>query len=141
MGNDLISRQAAIEAMKEKVFHNLTDEFYGVMQVLDELSAADVRENVKGKWVYEDEYYQDDGTHVVVGYPHCSVCNYEPYYPDDERIDECTPFCPNCGAKMQIAKQIVHDAIDNTPMAEDVFVGIKEKMHKAVDEFNREEES
>ena len=33
-------------------------------------------------------------------------------------------------------KQIVHDAIDNTQMAEDVFVGIKEKLHKAVDEFN-----
>lgn len=61
----------------------------------------DVRENVKGEWVYEDEYYQDDGTHVVVGYPHCSVCNYVPYHPDDERIDECTPFCPNCGADMR----------------------------------------
>ena len=66
-----------------------------------EALTADVRENVKGEWVFEDEYYQDDGTHVFVGYPHCSVCNYEPYYPDDERINECTPFCPNCGADMR----------------------------------------
>ena len=28
--------------MQEKVFHNLTDEFYGAMQVLDELPSADV---------------------------------------------------------------------------------------------------
>ena len=38
--NDYISRQAAIEALKEKVFSNLTDEFYGAMQVLDELPSA-----------------------------------------------------------------------------------------------------
>lgn len=38
--DDLISRQAAIDALKEKVFHNLTDEFYGAMQVLDELPSA-----------------------------------------------------------------------------------------------------
>lgn len=40
MKDDLISRQAAIDALKEKVFHDLTDEFYGTMQVLDELPSA-----------------------------------------------------------------------------------------------------
>jgi len=39
---DYISRQAAIDELQEKVFHNLTDEFYGTMQVLNELPAADV---------------------------------------------------------------------------------------------------
>ena len=38
--SDTISRQAAIDALKEKVFRNLTDEFYGAMQVLDELPSA-----------------------------------------------------------------------------------------------------
>lgn len=37
---DCISRQMAIDALKEKVFHNLSDEFYGAMQVLDELPSA-----------------------------------------------------------------------------------------------------
>ena len=37
---DCISRQQAIDALKEKVFHNLSDEFYGAMQVLDELPSA-----------------------------------------------------------------------------------------------------
>lgn len=38
--DDAISRAAAIDALKEKVFHNLSDEFYGAMQVLDELPPA-----------------------------------------------------------------------------------------------------
>ena len=37
---DTISRQEAIEALQEKVFHNLSDEFYGTMQVLNELPSA-----------------------------------------------------------------------------------------------------
>lgn len=37
---DLISRQDAIDALRERVFHSLTDEFYGAMQVLKELPSA-----------------------------------------------------------------------------------------------------
>ena len=44
--HDLISRQAAIEALKEKVFSNLTDEFYGAMQVLDELPPAQSEQSI-----------------------------------------------------------------------------------------------
>ena len=29
-------------------------------------------------------------------YPYCSECHYEP--------KEITPFCPNCGAKMELMK-------------------------------------
>lgn len=39
---EYISREDAKASLQEKVFHNLTDEFYGAMQVLDELPAADV---------------------------------------------------------------------------------------------------
>lgn len=46
---DYIDRQAAIDVLKEKVFHNLTDEFYGTMQVLDELPSADVEPVVRCK--------------------------------------------------------------------------------------------
>ena len=38
--DDLISRAAAKSALMEKVFHNLSDEFYGAMQVLEELPSA-----------------------------------------------------------------------------------------------------
>lgn len=42
MTNDYVRREDAKYALQEKVFHNLTDEFYGAMQVLDELEPADV---------------------------------------------------------------------------------------------------
>lgn len=41
-------------------------------------------------------------------------------------------------AAMQIAKKIVHNAIDNTTWAEEAYPGIKERLHKAVDEFEEE---
>ena len=49
MANDYISREDAKDALQEKVFHNLTDEFYGAMQVLDELPPADVVQVVRCK--------------------------------------------------------------------------------------------
>ena len=42
MADEYICRRDAKDALQEKVFHNLTDEFYGAMQVLDELPPADV---------------------------------------------------------------------------------------------------
>jgi len=42
MADEYIRREDAKDALQEKVFHNLTDEFYGAMQVLDELEPADV---------------------------------------------------------------------------------------------------
>lgn len=49
MANDYIRREDAKDALQEKVFHNLTDEFYGAMQVLDELEPADVVQVVRCK--------------------------------------------------------------------------------------------
>lgn len=40
--DDYISREDAVDELQVKVFHNLTDEYYGTMQVLTELHAADV---------------------------------------------------------------------------------------------------
>lgn len=42
MADDYIRKADAKDALQEKVFHNLTDEFYGAMQVIDELEPADV---------------------------------------------------------------------------------------------------
>lgn len=78
----------------------------------------------------------------------CSTCHWCLLSWDQEPCNICyhwsrwqSDLHPDCGADMRIAKQIIHDAIDNTPMAEDIFVGIKEKLHKAVDavdELSRE---
>ena len=40
MADEYIRRQDAKDALQEKVFHNLTDEFYGAMQAIDELPSA-----------------------------------------------------------------------------------------------------
>ena len=43
VGNiEYIRKADAVDALQEKVFHNLTDEFYGAMQAIDELPSADV---------------------------------------------------------------------------------------------------
>ena len=69
--NDLISRQAAIDALKEKVFHNLTDEFYGAMQVLNELPSAqpEIVRCKECKW-----WDKKDGS--PVGYCHAAKHGY-----------------------------------------------------------------
>lgn len=42
MVDEYIRKVDMKDALQEKVFNNLTDEFYGAMQMLDELQPADV---------------------------------------------------------------------------------------------------
>lgn len=60
-----------------------------IYEVLGEIPAADVHPvnfgKLTGEWL-EDEY----------GYCRCSICGYE--FDDPETT---TPYCPNCGAKME----------------------------------------
>ena len=80
--DDLISRQQAIDALKEKVFHNLSDEFYGAMQVLDALPSVQP-ERKKGTWTKDAS---------------CPFCGFQPWY---ERDIHTLSFCPNCGEDMR----------------------------------------
>jgi len=59
--SDYISGQAAIEALQEKVFHDLSDEFYGAMQVLDELPSAQPEQR------YTDGIYHRQFNFVTFG--------------------------------------------------------------------------
>lgn len=63
--SDLISREKLKKELTEKIFHDLTDEFYGTMQVIDELPSAQewipVSERLpeKGGWylvTWEDQF-------------------------------------------------------------------------------------
>ena len=83
--SDNISRKTAKDAIAEKVFHDLTDEFYGVMQVLDELPSTDR----KGNWVY----HENDMCCVRWNKWECSECH--------KRVENKSDFCPNCGADMR----------------------------------------
>lgn len=83
MADDYIRKADAKDALQEKVFHNLTDEFYGAMQVIDELPSADVTPVVHAYW-------RDTGSGQE-----CSACKEIQYGYDTGRY-----FCANCGAKM-----------------------------------------
>lgn len=86
---DTISRQAAKKELKEKVFRNYTDEFWGAMQVLDELPSAQP-ERKTGHWIR------------VAGMNECcSACNkYFPLSYFTGRPFDIN-YCPNCGADMR----------------------------------------
>ena len=67
---------------------------------VDLIQTADVRENVHGKWLFDDGRVatgelQDKNVH-------CSICGHSaPSKPWWECHLELTKFCPNCGAQME----------------------------------------
>lgn len=81
---DYIRKEDAKAELQEKVFHNLTDEFYGAMQVLDELEPADVAPVIHSEW----EYHMSFGV--------CRKCGYEYNWTGTDAKN----YCPNCGARM-----------------------------------------
>ena len=88
--SDYISREDAVDELQVKVFHNLTDEYYGTMQVLTELPAADVVPVVHAHWIRHDDADVVEGYYVPEY--ECSKCRA--WKKDD------SDFCPDCGAKM-----------------------------------------
>ena len=98
--SDTISRQAAIDALKEKVFHNLSDEFYGAMQVLDELPSAQP-ERKTGHWICESQWSDTMGTNWNTW--KCDQCNVVAAKGWEHTRDGSKPngkFCSECGAPM-----------------------------------------
>lgn len=60
-----------------------------------DIQGAPTIEPKRGKWI--------DGKHMgfdgcFVWHRECSLCGYER---EDDNTDKDTPFCPNCGAKME----------------------------------------
>lgn len=81
--NDLISRQAAIEAM------GCVSDSICAQQAIDALADLPSAER-RGRWLYKSELYSYCG-HPF--YPKiCSVCNGV--------FEYTTNYCPNCGARM-----------------------------------------
>ena len=98
--SDLISRQAAIEAVYEALRTPLPCYGNDLLQDSMTLAKAIVKnipsaepERKKGKWVYKPNEY-DDSTYE------CSQCG-EPWTLIDGTPEENNmKFCPNCGAKL-----------------------------------------
>lgn len=76
----------------EKLFKKYEERKEAGFPCKDFIAAADVRENVKGKWVHDGRDFQQGCDWV-----HCSVCGKRGInVPAD-----LTNYCPNCGADLR----------------------------------------
>lgn len=87
-----LTTEEAIEELNDMLAFEI-DEF-GEAPVSEEavdMAINALKERKTGKWV-KNEYGTD----------HCSCCDYIPAY--DTAIDDIyySPYCPNCGAKMEV---------------------------------------
>ena len=102
---DTISRQAAIEAVDECTKLKITDDFYTVYtedmkDMIADIPTADVRENVKGKWIDGKVKHIKNGE--LRNVRECSECGSSYFvYDNYNSVDEIPNFCPNCGADMR----------------------------------------
>lgn len=87
-----MTKEEALDMLYEgdlyDAFGYVTADGYEALAALD---GVVLQERKTGKWV-KDEHGTD----------HCSCCDYIPAY--DTAIDDIyySPYCPNCGAKMEV---------------------------------------
>jgi hypothetical protein len=81
--SEYIERSALLQSLKSS---GVASDF--ALYKISNFPAADVAPVVHGEWV------------TIDGISRCSECEYIPAY--DSAIDDLfySPFCPNCGAKM-----------------------------------------
>ena len=95
MSDDLISRQAAIDFIKEHSYPVRYDNtsieqgmtVTGIEQALNEMPSIQPKQKT-GRW-------EHDGGHFANRWI-CSQCGYKFYFEKSE-----AKYCPNCGAKME----------------------------------------
>lgn len=93
--SDYIKREDAKDALREKVFSDYSNEFYGAMQVLDELLSADVVEAKHGKWEHNPNGIDRDFI-----WWKCSECGHVIYSETEQDRKEFHAYCGRCGARM-----------------------------------------
>ena len=87
MNDDYIKRKEALSAIKQmSEEHYPYKTIFRAIRILHHVPTADVRENVKGKWLKKKGSLWTLAT--------CSVCG-------ELSVEGDKPFCPNCGAYMR----------------------------------------
>ena len=81
--NDMISRAAAIDAVKRAAYWNDAE------RKITELPAVDAVPVVHGRWIT----HKTPSGHKTV-FERCSICKTPTI------VTRKTPYCPNCGARM-----------------------------------------
>ena len=93
---EYIRKQAVLNLIDDLEFGNAiasdydkVHEFQKLYDAVESIPPADVAPVVHARWI-EDEY----------AYATCSHCGYEMEHPEEK-----TPYCPQCGARMEGEEQ------------------------------------
>ena len=106
--NDFISREAAIEKIKEESIlskgYSYSERGYYIIDILNDIPSADVQPVKRGVWKEHTvcENRNNGTTHIYEyseDYMTCSNCWHSFNYCDNDT--ERFNYCPNCGALMQ----------------------------------------
>lgn len=95
MKDDLISRQAAIDALEDAGMTNYlaTGDFYGIINALTVIKNIPAVEK-NGKWIVQINGWGDV-------YFECSCCKEAVTLIDGSPKDNHYYYCPHCGARME----------------------------------------
>lgn len=95
---ELIDRKSAINAVLglKNCYNGFSDTYDKscIVGLLEELPKVDAEPVRHGRWL-DGNRGKYDGT--LYWYRYCSECLYERH---DDNVDKDTPYCPDCGAKM-----------------------------------------
>ena len=107
MDGDLISRNAMLEELDEcekpvrKLTSNVDDEdemtvsLSAVRKFVNNQPAVDAEPVRHGTWKMCRKTLKRNFATLTGTYPTCSLCGHVEF-----GVDKSTPYCPNCGAKM-----------------------------------------
>lgn len=90
--DDLISRQAAIEKLRDAENHSFNSYYKGLLKahhIIADLPSIQI-EQKKGHWIND------------AGFDKCSKCGVS--FPDLAPDYDKTNYCPNCGVRMEEQK-------------------------------------
>ncbi len=100
MGKEYIEKESMIQYLQDS-FCKDCDSYNGVLcrscrmddalTAIDSYSTADVAPVVHGQWIVPR----------FLAFHVCSICSNDAPY-DDEGTEMLAPYCPNCGAKMDL---------------------------------------
>ena len=93
--DDLIRRQAAIDALNDEYHGMISDESMKIYQIINWLSELPSAER-RGRWIGERLIYPSG---IILFIYLCSECGHE----ERHAYEDAKPsnYCPNCGARME----------------------------------------
>lgn len=92
--SEYISREELKRVLKPFVIKK------GVMENINAIPSADVRENIHGEWITQYDIIRNPYSEEHNPHTKCSECNFRV----DTYSSQFMNFCPNCGADMRGGK-------------------------------------